>query len=75
MIENLLLAAAAEGLNTSMRIPVGDEMKKVAEAAGAPEGYVFPCYIGLGWPEDGAEKLPQVEPEAAAVTHFGKWGQ
>ncbi len=73
MIENLLLAAAAEGYATSMRIPVGAEMNEVCKAVGAPEGWVMPCYIGIGRPADSAEKLPQVEPDLSGVMHFGRW--
>ncbi|MBR0131125.1 MAG: nitroreductase family protein [Firmicutes bacterium] len=73
MIENLFLAASAEGYACSMRIPVGEEMYKVCKAVGAPDGWVMPCYIGLGLPEDGAEKLPQVQPSLSDVMHPGKW--
>ncbi|MDO4584078.1 MAG: nitroreductase family protein [Planctomycetia bacterium] len=72
-IENIFLAATAEGLACSMRIPVGDEGENVAKAVGAPEGYLFPCYIGLGYPREDAVVLEQVEPDVKAVIHFGKW--
>ena len=73
VIENIFLAAAAEGLSCSMRIPVGDEWEKVAKAVGAPEGYVFPCYIGLGYPAEDAFAPAQVQPEAADAIHFGRF--
>ncbi len=73
VIENIFLAAAAEGLATSMRIPVGDERNFVSQAVGAPEGWIFPCYIGLGWPKDDAERPPQLAPEASERIHSGKW--
>ena len=73
VIENIFLAATAEGLACSMRIPVGDEGLNAAKAVGAPENYLLPCYIGLGYP---AEKLPDVEQvqyTAKQKMHFGKW--
>ena len=72
-IENLFLAAAAEGLATSMRIPVGDEADQVAHAVGAPEGYLMPCYIGIGYPAQNAAVLEQVECTLEHKVHWGKW--
>lgn len=72
-IENIFLAATAEGLACSMRIPVGEEGMKVAEVAGAPRGYMLPCYIGIGYPEDGGTELEQIERDVKDVLHFGKW--
>ena len=45
-IENIFLAATAEGAACSMRIPVGNEGLQVAEAVHALKGYLLPCYIG-----------------------------
>lgn len=72
-IENIFLAATAEGLACSMRIPVGDEGVKVAEAIKAPRGYVLPCYIGVGYPREDAVTLEQVKREVNSTLHFGKW--
>lgn len=72
-IENIFLAAAAEGLACSMRIPVSDEGDKVAKAVGAPDGYRLPCYIGLGYPAGNAVVLEQVPYTVEEKTHFGKW--
>jgi len=72
-IENILLAAAAEGLACSLRIPVGNEGERVAEVIHAPEGYMLPCYIGIGYPAGEAAVLEQIEPQVKDVLHFGKW--
>lgn len=72
-IENIFLAAAAEGLSCSMRIPVGDEGEKAARAVGAPASYRLPCYIGMGYPAEDAPVLEQIEYTAAQKIHFGKW--
>lgn len=41
VIENIFLAATAEGLACSMRIPVGIEGINAAKAVGAPDNYPF----------------------------------
>lgn len=72
-IENILLAAAAEGLGCSLRIPTGDEWQYVAQQAGAPEGYLLPCYLGLGHP-DPKEALPKQHPVSLEEKlHLEKW--
>lgn len=72
-IENIFLAATAEGLACSMRIPVGNEGLQVAETVHAPKGYILPCYIGLGYPAKDAAVLEQVERPVTRTLHFGKW--
>lgn len=72
-IENIFLAAAAEGLACSMRIPVGNEGLLAAEAVHAPKDYMLPCYIGLGYPEEDAVVLEQVERPVKSTLHFGRW--
>lgn len=73
VIENIFLAATAEGLACSMRIPVGDEGINVAAEVGAPDDYLLPCYIGLGYPADDKPFVEQVEYTAKQKMHFGKW--
>lgn len=72
-IENILLAATAEGLGCSLRIPVGEEGANVARLMGAPKDYLLPCYLGIGYPAPEEEKLEQVEPQVAERIHFGRW--
>ncbi len=73
VIENIFLAATAEGLACSMRIPVGEEGVNVAKTVGAPEDYLLPCYIGLGYPADNLPDVEQVEYTAKQKMHLGKW--
>ena len=47
VIENIFLAATAEGLACSMRIPVGEEGLNVAKTVEAPDNYLLPCYIKI----------------------------
>lgn len=70
---NIFLAATAEGLACSMRIPVGDEGVNVAGVVNAPENYLLPCYIGLGYPSEDRPKIQQVEYSAKQKMHFGQW--
>lgn len=72
-IENIFLAAAAEGLACSMRIPVGNEGRDVAGAVKAPGGYMMPCYIGVGYPKEDAMIIEQVKRDSKSVMHMGKW--
>lgn len=61
VIENIFLAATAEGLACSMRIPVGEEGLNVAKIVGAPESYLLPCYIGLGYASEDNIEVEQVK--------------
>lgn len=72
-IENIFLAAVAEGLACSMRIPVGEEGQRVADVVNAPKGYMLPCYIGIGYPADDGMALEQIRRDVKDVLHFGKW--
>ncbi len=73
VIENIFLAASAEGLACSMRIPVGEEGLNVAKTVKAPEDYLLPCYIGLGYPADNKPFVGQIEYTAQQKMHWGKW--
>ena len=73
VIENIFLAATAEGLACSMRIPVGEEGLKVAETIGAPQDYLLPCYIGVGYPSDNSPGVEQVQYTAKQKMHYSKW--
>lgn len=73
VIENIFLAATAEGLACSMRIPVGEEGLNVAKIVGAPESYLLPCYIGLGYASEDNIEVEQVKYSAEEKIHYGKW--
>ena len=72
-IENILLAAAAEGLGCALRIPTGEEWKFVAGRVGAPEGYVMPCYLALGYPAEGISYPEQEQFDPAKKIHLERW--
>lgn len=56
-IENILLAAAEEGLQGVTRIPMDEELKHIKKIINHPDTYAMPCYIALGYPKKDA-KLP-----------------
>ncbi len=73
VIENIFLAATAEGLACSMRIPFGEEGLNVAKVLGAPDDYLLACYIGVGYPAEDRAVIAQVGYTAKQKMHFGKW--
>ena len=48
-VENILLAATAEGLACAFRIPIGNESEHVKQVVGAPDGYEFTCFLAIGY--------------------------
>lgn len=73
VIENILLAAAAEGLACSMRIPLEGEYEEVKEKLKVPPTYHIPAFIGIGY-ADPAEDLPeQNTADLDRQLHFGRW--
>lgn len=56
-VENILLAAASEGLFGVTRIPMAEELEHIKQIINHPENYTMPCYIALGYPAEKA-KLP-----------------
>ena len=53
-IENILIAAASEGILGVTRIPMAEESEHIKKIVGHPENYVMPCYIALGYPAENA---------------------
>ncbi|MHB1394345.1 MAG: nitroreductase family protein [Clostridia bacterium] len=73
-IENILLAAASEGIYGVTRIPCLDgETKHIKNTLDIPENYEVPCYIALGYPDENAKKIRQHFIMAEERMHFNKW--
>ncbi|MCR4657555.1 MAG: nitroreductase family protein [Lachnospiraceae bacterium] len=53
-IENIFLAATAEGYGCNLRISLGNESEYAREVLGYPEEYYMPCFIGMGRPKENA---------------------
>ena len=58
-IENIFLAAAAEGLGCNLRVPLGNEGEYAREVLGFPNHYFMPCFIGIGRPKKGIAPVKQ----------------
>ena len=72
-LENIFLAATAEGLGTCLHIPMGDEVEKINEVIGAPEGYELTCLLAIGYPKPDAHICKQVSIDIHDRIHEGKW--
>lgn len=73
VVENIFLAAAAEGLACSVRIPVGEESANVCRLLNVPGPYMLPCYIGIGVPAEESAGFEQNVFHAADKLHYGTW--
>ena len=73
VIENMFLAATAEGLGYSMSVPVGAEGPAVCKELNVPAGYLMPVFIGIGHPDNRAPKMEQHTCTAEEKIHFGTW--
>lgn len=72
-VENILLAAAAEGLACAFRIPIGNEPEHVKRLVGAPEGYEFTCFLAVGYAAEDAHICKQKEIRTAERIHRNVW--
>ena len=72
-IENMLLAATAEGYACSLRIPLGDESGHARQVLGFPADYFMPCFLGVGKPRKGAEGVAQKEVDLRERIHRNRW--
>ena len=73
VIENIFLAATAEGLGYSLSVPIGQEGKNVCKELDIPVDYMLPAYIGIGYPDTNAPDMEQYTYTADQKIHFGKW--
>ncbi len=72
-IENILLAAASEGLGTCIRIPQGEEPEHILKVLDHPKDYLLPCYIALGHPSPNAAAIKQKEYRLEDKLHINQW--
>lgn len=72
-VENILLAATAEGLACAFRIPIGNESEHVKQVVGAPEGYEFTCFLAIGYPAENAHLCKQKEIRVKERIHKEVW--
>lgn len=72
-LENMLLAATAEGLGTVFHIPVSDEAAKIKAIVGAPEDYEFICLLTMGYPAENAFLPKQKKIDIGQRIHTNVW--
>jgi len=72
-IENILIAAASEGIHGVTRIPFDPEIKHIREVLNIPENYEFPCYLALGYPDENVKHVVQHKIKVEDRLHFNKW--
>ena len=72
-IENLWLAATAEGYGCNLRIPLGNEEKIAQGALGFPDNYLIPCFIGIGRPAPDAVRTRQIDFDYDAQIHWDRF--
>lgn len=73
VIENILLAATAEGLACSMRIPLNEEHDIVKAKLKVPSTYMIPVFIGIGYANPDEQKLEQNTADLEKQIHYGRW--
>ena len=73
VIENIFLAATAEGLACSMRIPLNEEHDIVKAKLKVPPTYMIPVFIGIGYANPNEYKLEQNVADLDKQLHFGRW--
>lgn len=73
LIQNMLLAATAEGLACALRIPIQDEERYVLNCIHAPEGYRMPCYLAVGYASPSAKVIQQTAVSVVDRIHLENW--
>lgn len=73
VIENIFLAATAEGLACSMRIPLNEEHDIVKAKLKVPQTYMIPVFIGIGYADPNETQLEQNVADLDKQLHFGRW--
>ena len=73
VIENIFLAATAEGMACSIRIPLNEEHDIVKAKLKVPPTYMIPAFIGIGYADPNEKELEQNVANLEKQLHFGKW--
>lgn len=72
-VENILLAATAEGLACAFRIPIGNEPEHVKRLVAAPDEYEFTCFLAIGYPARDAHICTQKRIRVEERIHKNVW--
>ena len=71
--KSIMLAVINEGLGYSLRIPLNKEHNIVLEKLGVPQGWMTPCFIGVGYPKEDEPVLEQYDSSPDNHIHMGEW--
>ena len=72
-VENILLAATAEGLACAFRIPISNEPEYVKHLVNAPEEYEFTCFLAIGYAAEDAHICKQKDIRVKERIHKNIW--
>lgn len=72
-IENMFLAATAENLAATLRIPLGDEANWARNVLKFPKDYLMPCFIAIGKPSPSASYVEQKKYDINEIIHKNEW--
>lgn len=72
-IENIFLAATAEGYGCNLRVPLGNEGIYAKDILGFPNDYFMPCFIGIGKPKKQIIPIKQKEINIKERIHWDKF--
>ena len=73
LVENMLLAATAEGLGAVVHIPVKKEPEQIKAFLKIPDGWYLPTLVILGYASPNAEVPSQVKATVENKVHWNKW--
>lgn len=73
LVENMLLAATAEGLGSVVHIPVKKEPEQIKTFLKIPDGWYLPTLVILGYASPNAEVPSQVKATVENKVHWNKW--
>lgn len=73
LVENMLLAATAEGLGSVVHIPVKKEPEQIKEFLKIPDGYYLPALVVLGYPAKDALLPSQIQATVENRVRWNKW--
>lgn len=72
-IENLWLAAVAEGYGCNLRIPQGNEERVAQDVLHFPDEYMIPCFIGIGRPAPDAVLTKRIPVDLEKKIHWNRF--
>ena len=72
-IENILIAAASEGIFGVTRIPFEPERTYLHKVLHIPPEYEMPCYLALGYPAENARRAAQNPINVKEKLHVNIW--